>query len=190
MRLFTIFLCGALSADAYAENFAEMSAEGTALISPFQQHLMDTVRSAMQVGGATKAVEACQLLAPEIADQHSRAPWVVGRTALKVRNPANAPDAWEKQILEQFVRRAAAGEGLSQLTHSEIVKGEFRMMKAIPTGEACLGCHGREIKPELAAVIDQRYPQDKARGFAPGELRGAFTLRRMTGVENNAEYQK
>lgn len=183
MRLFTVFLCGALSAGAYAENFTEMTAEGAALISPFQQHLMDTVKSAMQAGGATKAVEACQLLAPEIADQHSRTPWVVGRTALKVRNPANAPDAWEKQVLEQFVRRAAAGEELSQLTHSEMVKGEFRMMKAIPTGEACLGCHGKEIKSELAAVIDQSYPQDKARGFALGELRGAFTLRRITELD-------
>ncbi|MOA58455.1 hypothetical protein D3C78_1828600 [compost metagenome] len=51
-------------------------------------------------------------------------------------------------------------------------------MKAIPTGEPCLACHGQQIKPELAAVIDQRYPQDQARGFALGELRGAFTLRR------------
>ena len=63
--------------------------------------------------------------------------------------------------------------------------GEFRMMKAIPTGEACLGCHGKEIKPELTAVIDRRYPQDKARGFALGELRGAFTLRRVIVPAND-----
>ena len=185
MRLVTAFLCGALSASAYADDLENMTAEGGALIAPFQQHLMDTVKSAMQTGGAAKAVESCQLLAPKITAQHSQTPWIMGRTALKVRNPANAPDAWEKQVLEQFVKRAAAGEALSGLTHSEIVKGEFRMMKAIPTGEACLACHGKEINPELAAVIDQRYPQDKARGFALGELRGAFTLRRKVELGTN-----
>ena len=185
MRMVTIFLSGALSVGAYADDLEKMTAEGAILIPPFQQHLMDTVKSAMQTGGPVKAVEACQLLAPQIADQHSQTPWVVGRTALKVRNPGNVPDAWEKQVLEQFVKRAAAGEALSGLAYSEIVKGEFRMMKAIPTGEACLGCHGKELKPELAAVIDQRYPQDKARGFALGELRGAFTLRRIIETTND-----
>jgi len=185
MRIVAIFLSGALSVAAYADDLEKLSVEGASLIPPFQQHLMVTVKAAMQAGGPVNAVEACQLLAPQIADQHSQTPWVVGRTALKVRNPDNVPDAWEKQVLEDFAKRAAAGEALSGLAHSEIVKGEFRMMKAIPTSEACLGCHGKEIKPELAAVIDQRYPQDKARGFAPGELRGAFTLRRIIETAND-----
>lgn len=185
MRIVTIFLSGVLSLAANADDLEKLTAEGASLIPSFQQHLMNTVNSAMQAGGPVNAVEACQLLAPQISDQHSQSPWVVGRTALKVRNPDNVPDVWEKQVLDKFVKRVAAGEALSSLTYSEIVKGEFRMMKAIPTGEACLGCHGKEIKPELAAVIDQRYPQDKARGFAPGELRGAFTLRRIIETAND-----
>ena len=40
-------------------------------------------------------------------------------------------------------------------------------------------------KAELTAVIDQRYPQDKARGIAPGGLRGALTLRRMIEAAND-----
>ena len=83
MRMVTIFLSGALSVGAYADDLEKMTAEGAILIPPFQQHLMDTVKSAMQTGGPVKAVEACQLLAPQIADQHSQTPWVVGRTALK-----------------------------------------------------------------------------------------------------------
>jgi hypothetical protein len=51
-------------------------------------------------------------------------------------------------------------------------------MKAIGTAEPCLACHGKQIEPALAQLIDVRYPQDQARGFAQGELRGAFTLRR------------
>lgn len=178
MRILTAVLFSALSIGAQASDLEKLSAEGAALIPPFQQQLLETVKAAMQSGGPAKAVEACQLLAPEIAAQHSRAPWTVGRTALKLRNPANAADAWERKVLEQFAARAAAGEPLAEMKHAEIVGGEFRLMKAIPTGEPCLACHGQAIKPELAAVIDQRYPQDQARGFALGELRGAFTLRR------------
>jgi hypothetical protein len=185
MRLTTAVLVGSLSMVAYAEDFQALKAEGAALIPTFQQHLMATVKSAMQSGGPVKAVEACQLLAPEIAAQHSQNPWKVGRTSLKVRNPANTADAWEKQVLEQFAERAAAGEPVAELSQAEMVAGEFRMMKAIATGEPCLACHGKNVKPSLAAVIDVRYPQDQARGFALGELRGAFTLRRMVEVGND-----
>ena len=63
--------------------------------------------------------------------------------------------------------------------------GQFRMMKGIATGEPCLACHGKNIQPSLAEVIDLRYPEDAARGFALGELRGAFTLQRTLDVIND-----
>lgn len=185
MRIVTLALLATLAAPAIAADTRQLAAEGAALIPPFQQQLLDTVKAAMQDGGPAKAVEACQSLAPQIAARHSQAPWRVGRTALKVRNPANAPDVWERRVLEQFAARAAAGEPVAELRHAEVVDGEFRLMKAIPTGEPCLACHGGNIKPELAAVIDQRYPQDQARGFALGELRGAFTLRRTLDTPND-----
>ena len=82
MRIVAIFLSGALSVAAYADDLEKLSADGASLIPPFQQHLMVTVKAAMQAGGPVNAVEACQLLAPQIADQHSQTPWVVGRTVL------------------------------------------------------------------------------------------------------------
>lgn len=163
---------------AAAVDTAQLQSEAQALIPPFQQQLLGTVKQAVAEGGPRKAVEACNLLAPGIAEQHSKAPWQVGRTALKVRNPDNAPDAWERQVLEQFAQRAAAGEPLEQLRHGEVVNGEYRYLQAIGTAEACLGCHGTSIKPELLTLLDQRYPQDQARGFKEGDLRGAFSLRR------------
>ncbi len=182
MRFATAVFLGFVSIGTYAENY---QAEGAALIPPFQQQLLATVKSAMQAGGPAKAVEACRLSAPQIAAEHSKSPWTVGRTALKVRNPANAPDAWERRVLELFAARAQAGEPLANLVHAETVDGEFRMMKAIATGEPCLACHGKQIEPALAAVIDVGYPHDEARGFALGELRGAFTLRRTVEVGND-----
>lgn len=67
---------------------------------------------------------------------------------------------------------------LAGMHQADVVGGEQRLMTAIAMAQPCLACHGRAIEPELAALIDQRYPDDQARGFGEGELRGAFTLRR------------
>ncbi|SDH16602.1 Protein of unknown function [Pseudomonas benzenivorans] len=152
--------------------------EAAGLIPAFQQQLLQTVQTALKAGGPEQAVQACQQLAPGIAAAHSRSPWTVGRTALRLRNPDNRADAWERQVLEDFARRQQAGEDLAQMSASAVVAGEYRYMKAIATGEPCLACHGQAIEPELAALIEQRYPNDQAQGFRLGELRGAFTLRR------------
>jgi hypothetical protein len=179
MRL--ILVLAALPTLAWAAPAADLTSlerEAAGLIPPFQQQLMQTVKQAVAEGGPVQAVQACQLLAPTIAAEHSQQPWKVGRTALRLRNPDNRPDSWERQVLEDFLQRQSAGEELTQMSASAVVDGEFRYMQAIATGEPCLACHGQSIKPEVAAQIEQDYPEDQATGFGLGELRGAFTLRR------------
>lgn len=155
-----------------------LASEAASLIPPFQQQLLHTVQQSLASGGPASAVEACQVLAPQIAEQHSKNPWRIGRTSLRLRNPANQADNWEHQVLQDFARRSQAGEPLAQMRQTAVIDGEFRYMQAIATGEPCLACHGSQIKAPLLALLDQRYPQDQARNFQPGELRGAFTLRR------------
>lgn len=181
MKSLSLLALGLLTLNLHAapaSDTDQLRNEAASLIPAFQQQLLATVKQAMADGGPSQAVEACQLLAPEIAQQHSQAPWKVGRTALKLRNPDNAPDTWEQSVLEQFAQRSAAGEPLAQLSRDEVIGDEYRYMQAIGTGEACLSCHGANISPELLSLLEQRYPQDQARGFREGELRGAFTLRR------------
>ncbi|WP_205341545.1 Tll0287-like domain-containing protein [Denitrificimonas caeni] len=151
--------------------------EAAALIPPFAQQLMDTVQKAKEDGGPSAAIDACQDLAPKIADQHSTDQWKIGRTSLKTRSDANIPDDWERGVLEQFAERAAKGEDAKTMSYAETVDGQFRLMKAIPLQEGCLGCHGNGIKPEIAAALDAKYPNDQARGYSVGDIRGAFTLR-------------
>lgn len=140
--------------------------------------------AAIQAGGPQSAVGVCRTIAPAIAGQASRThDMKVGRTALRVRNPANAPDAFERRVLDDFVRKIAAGADPATLEHAEITAedGEktFRYMRAIPTAaEPCLACHGKTIDPALKAEILRLYPGDQATGFAPGDLRGAFTVTR------------
>lgn len=49
-----------------------------------------------------------------------------------------------------------------------------RVLRPIVVEPVCVSCHGREITPEIAAVLDARYPNDRARGYEPGDLRGAL----------------
>ncbi|WGL63514.1 DUF3365 domain-containing protein [Pseudomonas sp. CW003PS] len=157
--------------------------EAAAQIPPFAEQLLGTVRQASAEGGPTAAVQACQSLAPQIASEHSQHAWQVGRTSLKVRNPNNAPDAWERAVLERFASAAAAGTPVKDLRHGEEIDGQYRYMQAIAVGEPCLACHGKAIKTEIREAIDQYYPHDQARGYQVGELRGAFTLSRPIAQE-------
>lgn len=173
------FFCTAILTQSInaATNPQALKQEAATLIPPFAKHLMDTVQQAKEDGGPVAAVAACQTLAPNIADEHSNADWEIGRTSLKTRSDDNAPDDWERQVLEQFAERAAQGEDAKTISYAQTVDGQFRLMKAIPLQEGCLGCHGTNIKPEIAAALDDKYPNDTARGYSAGDIRGAFTLR-------------
>ncbi|HCF96715.1 MAG TPA: hypothetical protein DEW46_16805, partial [Verrucomicrobia bacterium] len=42
----------------------------------------------------------------------------------------------------------------------------------------CVACHGPEeqIQPDVLAAIRAHYPNDRATGFQPGDLRGAISV--------------
>lgn len=148
-------------------------------ISDYATALKSALTDAMQSGGPQKAVAVCNTKAPEIAERLSQQHDLdIRRTSLKPRNAANAPDNWEKSVLQQFEQRHTDGEPIASLTaRTEADDGtQMRLMKAIPTGEICLTCHGENIDPELQSLIDKHYPQDQATGFKAGDIRGAFSI--------------
>ena len=158
-------------------------AKARGAVKGLAESLRPALVEALKAGGPVAAIEACQSAAPGIADKQSETHGLkVGRTALLVRNPGNAPDAWERKVLESFAAKIEAGTAPDTLDVAETVEENgrktFRYMKAIPmAAEPCMACHGTELKPEIAAEIAKRYPQDKAVGFTPGKLRGAFTVK-------------
>lgn len=165
-----------------ANDLDKRAQESRAVIKQFFGELKGQLVAAMKSGGPGKAITVCNTMAPSIAKKHSKANnWQVARTSLKPRNADNAPDAWEKGVLEQFEARKAAGEDIKKMEHFEVVEADgkksFRYMKAIPTAEKpCLACHGGNIKPEVASQLDAKYPNDQARGYKAGDIRGAFTI--------------
>ena len=172
-----------LAALAVAEEAQDPNvAEAKAIIKEFFGNLKGELEQAMKAGGPVNAINVCKGRAPVIAQETSnKHGWDVGRTSLKLRNAVvNKPDDWEMVVLEQFEARKAKGEDVAVMDYAEVVdlggQKTFRYMKAIPTQDLCLNCHGTDIKPEVAAELDKLYPGDEARGFKVGDIRGAFTL--------------
>lgn len=145
----------------------------------FAQALQTTLKQGVQADGPEAAIHLCHTEAPAIAAGLSQNGWQVARTSTKVRNPDNIADEWERQILEEFSLRMQAGEDPAGIEATAVINGEFRYMKAIPTAPLCLTCHGSQLSPAITARLDELYPADQARGFKRGDLRGAFTLRKI-----------
>lgn len=147
--------------------------------------LMSVVRSEIQANGLAGAVAACNVKAPAMAKEAAQANGMqIRRVSLRNRNPKAVPDAWEVSVLQDFDRRAAAGETPATLEASTVEKNNgrtvFRYMKALPTQGMCIACHGKptEMEPVVLQKIKSLYPLDKAMGYTEGQIRGAITLKK------------
>ena len=135
--------------------------------------------------GPEGAILVCRDKAPQLAKAASdETGWSVRRVSLRNRNPRAVPDGWERAALEDFDRRAASGESATTLEKAEIVteggKQSYRYMRALPTQSLCLNCHGspEQLTPAVLEKLKALYPDDKAVGYRPGDIRGAMTIRK------------
>jgi hypothetical protein len=159
-------------------------AKAKSAISVFAASLQAELKAAMQAGGPVRAISVCSTTAIPITQSVAAEQGLqLSRVSLKNRNPANRPNDWQREVLESFEQRKAAGEQVAELTWSDVrdVGGQpqFRFMKAIPTAGLCLQCHGKSLAPEVSARLEELYPEDKARGFEQGDIRGAFVVTRQ-----------
>lgn len=152
-----------------------------ALAKTFAGELQATLLAAIEAGGLVHAIGVCKTDAPRITAAQAGEGWTLSRTALRVRNPTNAPMDWQRAVLERWQAQIDAGEvaDLATLEWSDTSGAEFRYMRAIPLGGVCLGCHGasEQLGEGVGAALAQHYPDDRATGFAVGQLRGAIVVR-------------
>jgi hypothetical protein len=55
-----------------------------------------------------------------------------------------------------------------------------RYMRALPTQELCMNCHGPvdKMTPAVIAKLKALYPEDRGTGYTVGQIRGAMTIRK------------
>jgi hypothetical protein len=144
------------------------------------QELIGRLREALAEGPPEQAVQVCADLAQRLTAEVAAAEGVdLRRVALRRRNPANDPDPFERQVLEGWARSPAPPEAVAEVTATAGGGRELRYLRPISTVALCRTCHGdgEAMTAELRAAIARRYPNDRATGFAEGDLRGAVSVR-------------
>ncbi|OZB35480.1 MAG: hypothetical protein B7X44_09805 [Halothiobacillus sp. 15-55-196] len=174
------FPLGTLAESAQAQ-MSEQTAmqKSQAAIKEYATTLKAALQTAMKAGGPMAAIPVCHTQAPQIAAQVGKKyDLEIHRTSLKPR--AIAPQPWEKTVLEQFEVEKDAGKPIGKIVWHKTVdengQKELRLMKAIPTGEVCLTCHGTNVAPAVLSKIKSLYPNDEATGYKLGDIRGAFSV--------------
>lgn len=164
---------------------AQLLQEARGIPAKMVPKLLEVLQDEIDRSGHAGAISVCREKAPEMAKNLSaQIGWQVRRVSLKNRNPKAVPDAWERATLEEFERRLAAGEKPTGIDKGEIVEENgqkfYRYMKALPTQDLCLNCHGTpdRLAPGVAAKLKELYPDDKAVGYGPAEIRGAITAKK------------
>lgn len=143
--------------------------------------LMGALLKELKEGGPARAVRVCSEVAQDTAATHSTDTTTVRRVSLKVRNPADRPDDYERAQLERLAELHRQGELPEEVAEVRQEDGRqvLRWLKPIVLNEMCLQCHGdpEGFQPEVRELLEQRYPEDEAVGYQAGDLRGAISVR-------------
>ncbi len=145
-------------------------------VKTFHQALGGKLKAAMKAGGPVKSIEVCSQEAPLIASRLSEQFGLdIKRVSNKVRNPLDTPDEVDQQGLD--VLESMLKEQNSPLeTVLTGPDGRQRYYKAIVIQAQCLVCHGKNVDASVSAALDAHYPNDQAKGYEIGDLRGAFVV--------------
>lgn len=154
----------------HPQDDAAVVARAQAALGPFKKALKAELTQAL-AKGPEAAIDVCAERAPALAKESSKDGVQVGRSALKLRNPANAAPAWLVPVMEDL-SKAPSGSDAHRVV--SLPGGRAGYAEPIWVQPQCLVCHGESIPPALDAKIRERYPSDAARGFRAGDFRGVF----------------
>lgn len=138
------------------------------------ESLGSQLKGALESGGPTGALAVCQQVALPLtaAAGESLDGVTIRRTSLRPRNPANAPDPVDREVLEAM---ASQSPPQVELRREGAVT---RYYQPLVVQELCLTCHGdpATFPAELTSALASLYPGDTATGYAVGDLRGVVRV--------------
>lgn len=148
---------------------------------------MDSLKSVLikeiQTRGIVSAVSVCSDTAQVLTNNYGISKGIyIKRVSFKNRNPMNVPDEFESKVLNIFEEMHSKNQIKQETEYVELVEengiSKVRYMKPILVKPECLNCHGTDehISPQVKEVINKIYPDDKAKGYQMGDLRGAVSI--------------
>jgi len=185
--LFSVWMATALAVVSVLASPAASMTEGERALSKgrtaastLSESLREKLVASLKDSGPEGAMTVCSYQAQALTREVGEKQGVrVGRTSLKLRNPKNAPDAWERQVLARLQEQAVAGNLPDEVFEPAVMDGKkvFRYAMPMKIAPACIGCHGNlsQVPAEVRRMLAERYPSDQATGYKLGELRGIVT---------------
>lgn len=106
----------------------------------------------------------------------------VRRTSLRIRNPANSPDAADLAALERIQNELSNGDPVESLLVQRVAlpgqPPEWRVYRPLVALKQCLECHGTAgtLAPGVPDTLQVFYPADRAVDYRAGEWRGLIRV--------------
>lgn len=163
------------------EILAQARETGRKIAGETQKTLGGNLKKAIQSNGIPAAIKYCNTAAYPLTDSLSKLhDATIKRVSLNNRNPANAPDSVEEQLLEAYHYTAEEGGELEE--NIQELKDDYLLYtKPIVVKKSlCLNCHGKkgtEITAETQEILENLYPDDEATGYQMGDLRGMWSIK-------------
>ncbi len=154
--------------------------QGDVISKNSQKAIGEKLKMAIQQGGFDSAIGFCNASVHGIVDSlKTNYNADIRRTSLKLRNPSNAPNDKEKQLLEayqySFDKKSPIKGGTQVLENGDILYTKPIFMKGL-----CLNCHGKPggtLNQDAYTRIQELYPSDSALHYVDGDLRGMWSIR-------------
>ena len=156
------------------ENRAKESAQR--LMKALKNNLMQAMARKGVVGAAKFCNEKAVALTDGVSSSLEEG-WVVSRVSEKNRSPLNAPDKWDAKA---FATHKVDPKKKSYWVEETDAEGSLlasRYYLPIRVMGQCIGCHGTAVSEEMKTFLNEKYPEDKALGYRPGDFRGFVKVR-------------
>lgn len=155
------------------------TALGSAAADQLAATLIGHLTAALDSAGPVGAIDFCATEASALTADAAPVGVEVKRTTRRTRNPSNAPDSLELLALEYFESQLDATGALPPSWIQTEGDVALRYYRPLVVNQLCVQCHGplEALAPEVLEILGERYPQDQATGYLPGDFRGLIRVR-------------
>ncbi len=176
-----LLLVGCAQRQLTQQEINDLITKSKSIGKEFSSELKGELQNALMTAGPGKAIGVCKNVSKEAEETYtSKYPEIkqLRRISLKTRNPRrHTPTRDEAQWLKQSEAMINDNQSLQPgvITSRSDVTVLLPIVIDDPT---CLMCHGKEegIVDEIKTALSQHYPEDQARGYEMGAMRGALAI--------------
>lgn len=162
------------------DNYQTIRKLGQQAVQQVGLTLKSELQNAIKQEGVVNAISFCNTRALSITEESAlvvNENVLVKRVTDKSRNPLNKADVYEAAVLERFGKiESKESDYILEITDKNQTVA-YKYFKPIYIESVCLTCHGGdEVPPAVDSVLKRLYPDDEARNYSLGELRGMFSV--------------